>query len=522
MTNHTHPAKSSAMKRTIALLALAAAPLIAADEVPLQFGNNMQRNAVVEARDLPAQLGDHNTLWKIDLHDKPYYNSVQIVGDRGYAAMDARNLPSGTAKQRSAGLLCFNIHTGEILWEKDLGYRLSAWGASIVPMFFDDKIYIGAQSMALCLDMDGNELWATDTAGDYFSDVHGVHGTGVIIGDYWWYPTGFSNGTDCDYWAEASIERPWHPNIVIIDRRSGEIVAQDDVVLNPHQHGTWGSLSLGEVAGKPAVFWGDSHGYVHAFDASEPYTGSDGDRATIRKLWTTDGNPESYRLTEDGVPWVYAYYSGKWGPRDKGPNELIAPLTYHEGRIYVSIGRDKAYVGNEGNRYHGDGALVCIDVTGPEPREVWANTEIGRTFCPPSIKDGLAHVATHSGYLNTIDIETGETLRKEDMNACIWNFFQSEGDGKIYVMNERRDFIVFDAKNGGILSNYLADATNNPQVGMTHGLLIVSTMKSIAGYGGPEYMATHAPMPAPADPKDRQLTPQPTGEFDSRAARGGH
>lgn len=509
------------MKYIIALLSFVAV-ILNAEDTPLQFGNNMQRNAVVDAHDIPAQLGDHNTLWKIDLHGKPFFNTIQVEGDRGYAAVDARNLPSGTKTDRTAALLCFNIHTGEIYWEKDMGYRTSNWGASIVPMFFDDKIYIGAQSIAVCLDMEGNELWSTDTAGDYFASVHGVHGTGVIIGNYWWFPTGYSTGTDCDYWAEASIERPWHPNMVIIDRRTGEIVAQDDVILNPHQHGTWGSLSVGEVDGNPAVFWGDSYGYVHAFDASQPYESSDKNRATIRKLWTIDANPESYRLTEDGVPWVYPFYMGKWGPRDKGPCEIIAPVTYHEGRIYVSIGRDKAYVSNDGNRYHGDGGLVCIDVTGPEPKKVWTNTKVGRTFCPPSIQDGLAHIATHSGYLNTLDLETGETLRKEDMNACIWNFFQSEGDGKIFVMNERRDFIIFDAKNGGILSNYIADASNNPQVGMTHGILIVPTMKSIVAYGGPEYMKTHEPMAAPADPKDRQLTRQTTGEFDSRRARGGH
>jgi hypothetical protein len=164
--------------------------------------------------------------------------------------------------------------------------------------------------------------------------------------------------------------------------------------------------------------------------------------------------------------------------------------------------------------------VVCVDVTGPEPRKLWHNKDVGRTFCPVSVVDDLAFVGDHAGYMTGMNIETGETLWHQDMNTSIWNYFQCYGDGKIYTANERSDFIIFEADaDGGVIFNTMMDATNNPQVGMTDGILIVPTMKSIAAYGGPEYMKTAQPMTPPEDPDDRQFGHGEPGQFDTREVK---
>ncbi len=498
---------------------LALLPWGAIADTPLQYGQRLSRNAVVEATDLPSHLGDDNALWKIDLHGKPFFNAIQIDGDIAYACMDARNLPEKSRK-RVSGILCFNIHTGEILWQKEIDTDVDAYGSSIIPILEDDKIYLGVQTTAHCLDRDGNVLWKTDTKTDHFSAMHGSHGGGLIIGDYWWYPTGFSNGSDCHFWMSNSIERPWHPNFVVINKHTGKIVAQDDTILGPQQHGTWCSLTEGEINGKPTVFWGDGFGMVHAYEVPETFD-DEGPRQTVKRLWSVDANPKDYRYAEDGSRMPYAGYMSAFGPRDIGPCEIIAPIVYKDGKIYVSIGRDKAYSPKVEGRHVGKGGVVCFDVTGPEPKRLWHNADVGRTFCPLSIVEDRAFVADHAGWMTALDLATGETLWQEDINACIWNYFQCWGDGKLYTMNERRDFTIIEAdEDGGLLFNAVMDATNNPMVGMTDGILIVPTMRSIVAYGGPEYMKTHQPMTPPADPDDRQFEIPEEGGFDTVDVKG--
>lgn len=487
-------------------------------DTPVQYGHNQHRSAVVHAEDLPSRLSDENALWKIELNKRPYFNAPQIDGDIAYAPMDAAGLPS-EGPRNAAGMLCFNVKTGEILWEKILDdVRVDSWGASIIPILEEDRIYWGVQKTATCMDRDGNVLWQTNVGGPYVNSVHGTHSSGLVIGDYWWYPTGYSPGGDCPDWQNTSLDAPWHPNFVVINKHTGEIVAQDDTIVDEVQHGQWSSLSYGEVDGQGMVFWGDGHGMVHAYRVPESF--EEGKISTVERLWTVDGNPPEYRVREDGVPMPYNDPMSNPGPQDIGWCEIIAPIVFDEGRIYVAIGRDKAYSPRDRKdrgRHIGKGAVTCFDVTGEEPEVVWRNLDVHRTFCPVSIYDGKVIVADHAGWVTAMDLETGETIWVGDINACIWNYFQCVGDEKIYVMNERRDFHIFDAHDGTLLYHTLMDYANNPMVGMTDGILVVSTMRSIAGYGGPEYMKTHEPMPVP---ERRQFDPDSEGKADSIQAEG--
>jgi hypothetical protein len=328
--------------------------------------------------------------------------------------------------------------------------------------------------------------------------MHGSNQTGLIVGNYLWIPTGHATGSDCRYWYTNSVEWPWHPNIMVFDKRTGERVAQDDVEIGGHQHGNWGSLSSAVVNGQRQVFWGDAHGIVHAFKAPETFP--EGEVSTLEEVWRCDANPKEYRVTEDGTPMPYAAWFSNAGPRTEGWCEIIATPVYHKGRLYVALGRDKAYSGRGGKRRIGDGGVVCIDPTGSgdvtDTHKLWF-TKINRTFCTPSIdEEGLLFVADHAGWVNCLDInQQGKLLWKEDIKACIWNYWQAVGDGKIYVMNEARDFHIIEAdRDGGLLFHKEFRATNNPQAGMTDGILIVGTNRHLTAYGGPEFMKTHEPV----------------------------
>ncbi len=470
---------------------------IGAQDTPDQWTDDPGRNNVVMAKDLPDHLGDDNRLWHVKLPGRNFYNIITVKGDRVYCGLAANNLPE-PEKGRS-GLLVLDRETGKVIWQKAFESG-SGYGLSIVPIIEDDRIYVQASTTAYSLDLDGNIIWTSNNIRQkYFNNAqHGTHGTGVIVGDYWYINTGQQSGSDdMENWEANSYEHPWHPNIVVLNKHTGELVATDDIVVGPHQHGNWSSLSTANVNGKDLVFWGDPYGYLHAVEAPGKF--EEGKVSTLKEVWYCDANPKSYRYTEDGMLMPYAAYMGSYGPKDKGPCEIVSAPAYHDGLLYLTITRDKAYSSNKGGRRIGNGALVCIDPTGEgdvtETHKVWENLDVNRTFSTPSIYKDKVIVATHAGYVDGVDLKTGKSLWKQDIKYCQWNYFQAVGDDKIFVTNEKRDFFILEAdQDGGQLYHTELPAMNNPQPGLSDGMLFVGSHKGITAYGGPEYMKTHEPM----------------------------
>jgi outer membrane protein assembly factor BamB len=499
-----------------AIVCLAFAAPLGAD-TPLQWAQDPHRNVVVPAEDLPDHLGDDNRLWHVELHNRNFFNIITIDGGRAYCGMSADNLPE-RQRSRNQALLCIDVKTGATIWQAviDTG---GGYGLSDVPLYDDQRVYVSAGGKLVCLDKEtGQEIWNVSRGGPYFGVLHGPNGTGLLIGDYWWVPTSYSTGSDCLNWISNSIEAPFHPNIIVLDKRTGERVAEDRVIIEPFQHGQWGSLSSAVIDGQRQVFWGDGAGWVHAWKVPDSF--ESGKITELEEVWRCDANPADYRRLEDGTPAPYAGYQGYiYGDQRIGPCEIISAPTYYEGKLYVALGRDKAYSPAKGKRRFGGGAVVCIDPTGEgdvtDTHKVWTNTEVHRTFSTPSIVGDLLFISDHNGYLYCLDIaDKGKLVWKRDIDATIWNYFQAVGDGKIYVMNEQRGFHIFTAdREGRELFAAEMDAANNPQVGMTDGILLVGTRRHIAAYGGPEYMKTHEPMPDP---------PKRAFEIEEDDAAGGH
>ncbi len=481
-----------------ALTLAIALPVLAGDE-PTQWYENIHRNNVVPAKDLPDHLGDDNRLWQVDLHNRSFFNIITIADGKVYCGVSSDNMPE-RIRSRGAAMICLELETGKVIWQKEFSQRAGGYGLSAVPIVENGKLYVRGGNSLFCADAStGEEIWQADTTKKYMNSMHGTHGTPLILGDYIWITTGHATGSDCDNWYTNSIEHPWHPNVLVFHKETGELVAQDEIILGPHQHGSWSSLSSAVINGRRQVFFGDAHGYVYGLAA--PDTFPQGQVSTLEEIWRCDANPKEYRVAEDGTPMPYAAYMGQMGDRRIGWCEIISTPVYYKGKLYVSLARDKAYSNQEGKRRIGNGGVMCIDPTGTgdvtETNQVWFS-QINRTFSTPSIVDDKLFISTHAGYVKCLDLQQeGKVLWQEDITACIWNYFQAVGDGKIFVMNEQRDFYIFEADHdGGQLFHKEMAASNNPQAGMTDGMLIVGTRRDITAYGGPEYMKTHKPMSA--------------------------
>ncbi len=464
---------------------------------PTQWQASTHRNAVVPATGLPAKLDDSNKLWTFPFSNAKVFNIPTVHNGRIYVGVKGHKAPD--LHRRNGAILCLDLQTGKKLWHADTG-RAGGYGLTDVPLIDGEHIYIRTTSNdVFCFDMDGKEVWKSSAKLPYFNSMHQPAGTGLIIGDQFWLPTGHGPGSDCHNWESKSVSAPFHPHVIVFDKKTGKVIAHDTFDMGPIQHGQWSSLSTGVVNGKQLVFFGDAYGYLHALEVPEIDPATIEKPVALKQVWYCDVNPHSYRYDEKGRLIPYKGPGGV-GPSTSGPCEIIAAPVFHNGKIYVTLTRDVHYSQHRKDkddpfakyRYWGDGALVCIDPNGEgditKTNKVWECTEVNRSFCPPSIVDGLAFFADHSGYVNCVDIKDGKLLWKFDVEATVWNYFQIAADKKLYITNERDDLFIINAtREGGLISRRKLDAKNNPSVGITDGIVIVATGKSITAYKGPGY-----------------------------------
>src|SRR5256886_6629808 len=111
--------------------------------------------------------------------------------------------------------------------------------------------------------MDADILWMFDlTKGAGIWSHDAAHSSVLIHGDYLYLNTG--TGVDNTH---KRIRTPDAPSLVVLDKRSGRLIARDDEHIAPNIfHNTWASLSLADVDSRPLIFFGGGNGILYAFD----------------------------------------------------------------------------------------------------------------------------------------------------------------------------------------------------------------------------------------------------------------
>jgi outer membrane protein assembly factor BamB len=308
----------------------------------------------------------------------------------------------------------------------------------------------------------------------------------VVRGDFVYALT--ANGTDRQAELAAHDEfrkcpAPTAPNLIVLDKKTGRLVAVDDVLIAPRMlHGQWSSPSLGQVGGKTLVFFGGGNGICYAFEAPPsggdmPTLGGEGGMPTpplrghvpaegqnmpgerragdmpvfLKKVWSCDCDPAEYKAC-GGMDMILHYCLGDRRRSDSlnkagdgtfvGMSEIIATPVFHKGRVYVAIGRDPEHG-------RGRGALWCIDPskTGDitETGKVWCYQGLDRTLSTVSIADGLLYVSDVAGRLHCLDAETGKVHWVHETNSKVWGS-TLVADGKIYMPTDRGLFVLAAGK----------------------------------------------------------------------------
>src|SRR5262249_4464342 len=232
--------------------------------------------------------------------------------------------------------------------------------------------------------LDADILWLFDlTKGAGIWSHDAAHSSILIDGDFLY----LNSGTGVDN-THKKIRTPDAPSLVVLDKRTGRLIARDDEHIAPSIfHCTWSAPSLGEVNGKRLIFFAGGNGVVYAFE-----TVPESAKTEHRLSFTTDASTNSVLALkkvcqfdiDPGAPKedVHRYLSN----RREGPSNIYGMPVFYDNRIYVAGGGDLFWGKNEA-------WLKCMDATQvgdiTTRGEIWSYTLEKHVLSTPAIRNGL-------------------------------------------------------------------------------------------------------------------------------------
>lgn len=437
----------SAQVFAIALLGLSS--LVDAADWP-EWGGTASRNMVSPEKHLPDSFvpGEQGTQGEGSLLSTT--GIVQWTAKTGNFSCGTPAVAGGKVfvggmYHRKGVMRCFDETTGRLLWEwikpcrsdlkedaMNFRHFPKSLGVCSTPVVDGDRLYFVDQNCVVqCLDVHGQPPTAGAEAGeakviwtfDMYADKavrcrpsDACNGSPLIDGNLLYVPT--SNGVDrivhvpIEEDAARRCFAPDAPTLIVLDKRTGRFLAKDAAPTAANMlHGQWSSPSMGTVQGRKLVFLGGGDGNCYAFEA---LAGVPQDPVTLKTAWWVDCNPPEYR-SFGGMDMIKHYTLGDRRRSDTinkpndgsfvGMSEIIATPVFHNGRVYVAIGRDP-------DHGRGRGALLCLDAnqTGDSTKtgKIWTYQGLDRSLSTASISEGLIYVADVAGRLHCLDAETGK------------------------------------------------------------------------------------------------------------------
>jgi outer membrane protein assembly factor BamB len=402
-------------------------------------------------------------------------------------------------------LLCLDEKDGHLLWQLVMPKLTNSifwdWpnaGICSVPTVDDDRVYlVGNRGEVLCLDLagmangnngpfhdearhavplgaepsepgpqDADILWIFDYVKECGVRQHDqAHGSPLVLGDYLYVNT--SNGVDDSH---KKIKSPDAPSLIVLDKKTGRLVAQDDERIGPKIfHSTWSSPALGVVNGREQIIFCGGDGVVYAFEpvTFPPSAGV----AMLKKVWSFDPDPTAPKEN------VHRFNSN----RKESPSNIKSMPVFYDNRVFVTVGGDLWWGKHEA-------WLKCIDATKTgditKTGEVWSYPLQRHCMATPAIHNGLVFVGDSGQRLHCVDAATGQPHWTHEVKGAAWAS-PLVADGKVYFATQKGEFLVFaESKEKKLLSEInLGSAINGTPVA-ANGVLYATTMKEIFAVRG--------------------------------------
>jgi outer membrane protein assembly factor BamB len=478
-----------------------------ADDQP-QWGQRYSRNMVSGETDLSETFDaatGKNIKWVVSLGTETYSTPVVaggkvLIGTNNGYPRDPRH------KGDRGVLLCLDEKDGSLCWQlvvpKLGGDPYLDWPrAGIVSSATVEggRVYVMTnRAEVMCLDLNGQTngndgpyrdegrhmvpsgsepmevtnkdadiIWLFDLRAEVGIHPHdAAHSAILLHGESLYVNTG--NGVDNTH---RHIRAPESPSLIVLDKTTGRLIAQDDERIGPRIfHSTWSSPALGDVEGQTLTFFCGGDGMCYAFEAVKS-TRSAGVVEKLKRVWRFDCDTAAPKEN------VHEYI----GNRQESPSNIKSMPVFHSNRVYVTVGGDIWWGKNQA-------WLKCIDATKTGDittyGEVWSYSLERHSCSTPSIYNGLVFVADCGHTVHCVDAQTGKRYWTHETKGEIWAS-TLVADGKVYVGTRRRDFWVLAAsKDKRVISSIELDS---PIVGTpiaANSVLYIATMKKLYAVKG--------------------------------------
>ncbi|MEZ5325389.1 MAG: PQQ-binding-like beta-propeller repeat protein [Verrucomicrobiales bacterium] len=483
-------------------LLLLVTPVLAGDSA--QFGQAWSRNMVSSEKGLCSDFDPEtgrNVRWSAELgsetHSTPVVgNGCVLVGTNNFTPRDPKH------KGDRGVLMCFRETDGELLWQlvvpkrdEDPYFDWPNSGISSTATIEGNRAYIVTnRGEVACLDLkgmaDGNDgpfvdearhmtpadleplavgpldadiLWLfnlTKGAGIWSHDA--AHSSILIDGDQLYLNTG--TGVDNTH---KRIRTPDAPSLVVLDKRTGKMLARDrSVPATQIFHCTWSAPSLGAVDGERRLFFAGGNGIVYGYDLFRPGKDDTAEPGALNERWKFDFDPAA---PKENVH----FYNGN---RQDSPSNIYGMPVFDNGMLYVAGGGDLWWGKN-------DAWLKCIDTVGSgdvtKTAEKWSYPLERHVMATPAISDGLIFISDTGKNLHCLDATTGTLLWKHPTKGENWAS-PLIADGKVYLASRGADLLIFAAaRKKKILAEIKLDSAVSATAVAANGVVYVATMRRL-------------------------------------------
>ncbi len=222
---------------------------------------------------------------------------------------------------------------------------------------------------------------------------------------------------------------------------------------------------MGQVNGRPLIFFAGGDGLVYAFEPLQKAPPA-GQVAKLRKVWQFDCDPAAPKES------VHKYNSN----RQISPTNIKSTPVFHDGRIYVTCGGDVWWGKNEA-WIKCFGASGAGDIT--KTALIWSYLLDKHSMSTPAIHNGLVFVADCGRKLHCLNAKTGATNWVHETKGEIWGS-PLVADGKVYLGSRRGDFWIFaESSEKNVLATIDLDGLLHGSPVAANGVLYVTSMKSL-------------------------------------------
>ncbi len=462
------------------------------------WGGTVGRNMVNATTGVTIDFGPDTgrLLWSKPAGSQAYANPV-VAGGRVFVGANNGSAyrPKYDTETDLGVVLCFDEKTGDLQWQlsrtKLAAGRVNDWpeqGICSTPVVEGEHLYVVTnRAEIMCLDVNGlangnqgfdgetdteaqdaDILWSLDMIEDLGVFPHNLATSSpVVYGDHIFIVT--SNGVGEEH---LEVPAPRAPSFIAVNKKTGELVWEDNTPFDGILHGQWSSPAVAELDGKAQILMAGGDGWLFSFDPA-------GDGEGGGKInWKFDLNPKD-------THWLL----GGEGTR----NAIISTPVVVDDSVVLAVGQDPEHGNGVGHLYRialdktGDvSPVLVVDADGevvdpheegqlydetkghqikpnPNSAQIWhfggvddeAGTVTGkkegmiyrRTISTVAVSDGLVFAADLMGFLHCIDFETGKRYWEFDTFGEIWGS-PMVVDGKVFLGDAEGDLTVFAANKG--------------------------------------------------------------------------